>query len=300
MPCFHPLPAYEGPRQENGKLTIAWNLRDSAEGIALDLPCGKCLGCRLNRSRNWAFRCMHEASMYRDNSFVTLTYDDDHLPLNGSLDVTHWQDFMKRLRKRVGHRIRYFHAGEYGGKLGRPHYHALLFGLGFPDKVFHTIRNGNKVYKSEFLKSVWTHGNVLIGSVTFESAAYVARYCLKKVVGEEADDHYGVKVPEYVTMSRGGRCKSGSNLGGIGKRWFEKYSTDCYPSDFLVVNGAKLKPPRFYDNLLDKIDPDLLELIKVNRRKNVGSWQDNDYSRLAIKEQVLLAKISQYSRPLED
>ena len=146
---------------------------------------------------------MHEASLHDENSFLTLTYSDENLPPGGSLHLPDFQNFMKRLRKSIApKRVRFYHCGEYGDILSRPHYHALLFGYDFDDRKFFAKRNENSVYTSTELSSLWPHGFSVVGSVTFESAAYVARYVMKKVTGERSLDHYGGLKPEYTTMSR--------------------------------------------------------------------------------------------------
>ena len=118
--------------------------------------------------------------MYDDNCFITLTYSNQHIPADGSLDVRVFQKFMKRLRKRFGDGIRFYHCGEYGSLLGRPHYHACLFNFDFPDKYLWKENNGQKLYRSPSLEELWPYGYSSIGTVTFESAAYVARYILKR------------------------------------------------------------------------------------------------------------------------
>lgn len=129
----------------------------------------------------WAVRIVHEAQMWPQNSFITLTYRPEDLPQGGSLNVEHYQLFMKKLRARnTGHKIRFFHCGEYGEKLSRPHYHAILFNYDFPDKKVFSEKNGNTIYTSELLEDIWGKGFCTIGDVTFQSAAYVARYVMKK------------------------------------------------------------------------------------------------------------------------
>ena len=187
MACYSPL---EGYRRIGG----GWTPRkqDSA-GTRLNVPCGQCIGCRLEYSRQWAIRCMHEAQLHESNAFITLTYADEHLPQDRSLDKREFQLFIKRLRKSIQpQRLRYFHCGEYGAKLGRPHYHACLFGFDFPDKELQRYsKTGEKLYRSDLLDSAWQNkGWALIGEVTFQSAAYVARYITKKITGEAAHDHY--------------------------------------------------------------------------------------------------------------
>lgn len=291
MPCYFPLRWYEGPVKENGKINVVFNQRDSWRGVELNLPCGKCSGCLMARSKQWAVRCIHEASLYEDNCFITLTYDDRNLPFNRSLDVGEFQDFMKRLRKQYGPGIRYFHCGEYGSKFGRPHYHALLFNHQFDDKVLlKETDSGSKIYISPSLMKLWPKGHSSVGDVTFKSASYVARYCMKKVDGLASND---ALTREYVTMSR---------RPGIGKGWYDKYKGDVFPSDQVVLSGgAVMKPPRFYDNLLEKEDPALLLSVKDRRKEFfVGQELENDSFRLPVKEEVFRAGIKSLKRSLGD
>lgn len=313
MSCYTPLHAYEGSRTPEGKIATVWRKEQSPEHVERVLPCGKCIGCRLKYSKMWAMRCMDEAQMYERNCMLTLTYDDEHMPEDGSLDVSVFQNFMKRLRKSYGSGIRYFHCGEYGGRLGRPHYHALLFNHDFEDKVLFSVRAGNQVYTSAKLDAIWQNGFSLIGSVTFASAAYVARYVTKKATDVHNRYTYldevtgrrmlvdrttgAVKLDEYVTMSRGSK-KLGT--GGIGESWYRQYRSDLYPEDVKIVNGARNRPPRFYDNLLDKEDPELLDLLKQRRKENRPSYEERSDRRLLVKQEVKLAQIKSLRRSLND
>lgn len=304
MSCYSPLHAYKGKSNDPQKTKIVFRRADSFKGEKLDLPCGQCVGCRLERSRQWAVRCMHEASLYSDNSFLTLTYSDQYLPPNNSLVKSDFQYFMKRLRKSLAPKtVRYYHCGEYGEK-GRPHYHALLFNHDFKDKKIFSTRGGNSVYTSAHLSSLWPQGFSVIGEVTFESAAYVARYVMKKVTGKKAESHYAGRVPEYTTMSR---------RPGIGKNWYEKYKSDVYPHDRVIVRGNPTRPPRYYDTQLQLEDPSTLALIKLNREKNnehyvtdrlsdgrVVRVSDSSGPRLRVKEICKIASIQNLKRPLED
>lgn len=303
MPCYKPLHAFKGKSEDRQKTLIVFKRSNSFRGEKIDLPCGQCIGCRLERSRQWATRCMHEASMYEKNCFLTLTYDDESIPENGSLCLNDFQLFMKRLRKQYGKGIRYFHCGEYGENLGRPHYHALLFNHDFTDRKFWAKRNDFKLYTSNALRELWPMGHSVIGDVSFESAAYVARYVMKKVTGDRAADYYGPKIPEYTTMSR---------RPGIGKMWYEKFKGDVYPRDRVVIRGHSTRPPRFYDNILDSEDPALLALLKINREKNNKKYvtdvlsdgkiiiePDSSDRRLAVKEVCKEAEVKNLVRPLE-
>jgi len=287
MPCFKPL---EGFRDTSGGLSFS---RHKSTGLRMTVPCGQCIGCRLERSRQWAVRCIHEAVLHEDTSFITLTYRDEALPRFGSLLMDDWQKFFKRLRKRCG-KVRFFGCGEYGEKFGRPHYHACLFGLDFPDKVLWTVRGEHKVYRSPLLESVWTDGQSEIGSLTFESAAYVARYCLKKVTGKRAAEHYecvdpdtgevGSRLPEFATMSR---------RPGIGSKWFEEFGAEVYPSDEVIVRGHPAKPPRFYDKLLAAQDEEAsVELQKARAGSRVR--KDETRARLRVREVCATARVNLY------
>lgn len=260
MPCFHPLKGYR-------KYTGGWTsnrkeaLRDLLSGnlIEMSVPCGQCIGCRLERSRQWAIRCIHEASLYDNNCFITLTYRTECLPSGGSLRPKDFTDFMKRFRKKYGEGIRYFQCGEYGEQFSRPHHHACIFNFDFPDKELLSFNRGNPIYTSVSLSQLWPFGFSSIGDVTFESAAYVARYIMKKVTGDVADLHYDGRQPEYVTMSR---------RPGIASDWFKKYSSDCYPKDYITIrDGLKCRPPKFYDRLY--AENHQLELLEIQKKRRL-------------------------------
>jgi hypothetical protein len=247
-------------------------------------------------------RCTFEASMHKNNCFITLTYNDEWVPSDGSLHVDHFQRFMKRLRKHFnGKKIRFYHCGEYGEQFGRPHYHAIIFGLDFNDKYFWSINNGNKLYRSPTLEKLWPYGHSSIGDVTFESAAYVSRYILKKINGDNAEEHYQridpdtgevyqVK-PEYTTMSR---------RPGIGKDWFDKYYSDIYPKDYVTIRGKKMKAPKFFDGQYELLYPKEYKELKRKRVLDSKKHADNNTEeRLQVREQIQLSKLKQLKRPLK-
>lgn len=277
----------------------------------MQLPCGQCIGCRLERSRQWAVRIMHEASMHEVSSFVTLTYDDKHLPDHGSLRYRDFQLFMKRLRKKLGKgKVRFFMCGEYGEEKRRPHYHVCLFGAAFLGDRYLWRRTpaGFDLYRSPFLETVWTSGGCEIGDLTFESAAYVARYCVKKVTGAAAEAHYSVVdpatgeiaqlVPEFARMSRGGRTAAGGG-GGIGSSWFDEFKDDVYGGDeaSVVVRGVRCKPPRAYERRLPEL---LLKPIRDKRLDDSRSRGfDSSVSRLRVRETVTRARLAFKRKTLE-
>lgn len=284
----------------------------------LILPCGQCIGCRLERSRQWAIRCVHESQMHEFNSFVTLTYSDENLPTLGSLFYRDFQLFMKRLRKRLAAagrqresrslpggevpRVRFYMCGEYGEKLGRPHYHACLFGVWFDDREYwRKSPSGALLYRSALLEELWPHGTAEIGDVTFESAAYVARYIMKKVIGKHALEHYSVcnedgeiighLEPEFTSMSL---------KPGIGAGWFKKFHQDVFPHDYVVINGMKVKPPKYYDKIVKGLDPYFAEELGFEREKKSEVYLgDTTPERLEVRRRVTEARLSFKVRTLE-
>ena len=241
MGCNYPLKGWRAQRRNaTGKRSIVFDAKKGFSDCVVTVPCGQCIGCRLERAREWAIRCVHEADMYDDNCFITLTYNDAYLPPNESLRKSDFQKFMKRLRKEFSSRtVRYFMCGEYGDENKRPHYHACLFNVDFIDKYECVDVHGRKYWRSPTLEKLWPFGFSEIGEVTMNSAGYVARYCLKKITGKDADAHYGKKIPEYTCMSR---------RPGIGYEWLEKFESDVYGRDEIVVNDRVMcKPPRYYD-----------------------------------------------------
>lgn len=290
MPCFHPLTAY---RTEGGEIVF----RERADSRPLELPCGRCIGCRLERSRQWAVRIMHEAKGWEVNSFLTLTYSDNHLRPEG-LRHRDFQLFWKRLVKATGPK-RFYMAGEYGETTGRAHYHACAFGYKPADLVYHArTDSGERLYTSESLTKLWGLGHASVGEVTFESAAYVARYVMKKVTGQLAQEHYAqvdengeltMRTPEYNCMSR---------RPGIGRRFVERWRTDIYPHDHVVVNGKACKPPRYYDKWLAMVDPAEWDEVKVNRELEGQGRPSEPTERLLAMEKVQQARLNQLRRKL--
>lgn len=305
MACFHPLDARRSISGKTGTYVVHLTKKGDPTSN-LKVPCGQCIGCRIDKSREWALRCHHEAQLHEKNSFLTLTYNDENLPHQGVLIKHHLQKFFKRLRtnlKRSGQcdKIRYYACGEYGEKFARPHFHVCLFGYDFPDKYLHTVHNGNELYRSHFLEKAWPYGFASIGQLTFESAAYVARYILKKKNGKQAVHHYEqidettgevFEMPkEFTTMSL---------RPGIGHEWYQRFKSDCYPSDFAVHEGKKHRVPRYYDKILEKEHAELHSEIKQRRLEAaLQHLEDNTPERLEAKEAVLTRKTQKLIRNYE-
>lgn len=266
MKCSRPLRGWVGRElTKAGRRPLVFRGGDAFLDLHREVPCGSCPSCLVERSRQWATRCVHEASQYRENAFVTLTYSSENLPMVGSRPSLRPADFvlfMKRLRKARGPGVRFLQAGEYGS-LGRPHHHALLFNCSFSDKRLFQKRKGGDLYRSAELEELWPWGYSSVAAVTFETAAYVARYTVKKA-GRLAEV-VGV-VPEYITMSRGGR----SGGGGIGQKWWRRYGKGVMANDRVIVRGAEARPPRFYDKLFERFDPTGYAAMKRERMGEAG------------------------------
>lgn len=262
MTCYYPIPAwYSQCRNENGKHTLVFKRDDADLMKPVYVNCGKCLGCRLDKSREWALRATHEASLYDCNSFVTLTYSDENLPENNSLQKSDVQNFFKRLRRvrckngNSSSRVRYLYCGEYGSSNFRPHYHCALFNCDFPDKKnFCSTKVGN-IYESEELNRLWQKGFTTLADLTPESVAYIARYTLKKQV---KSGDCGSRLPEYIQAS---------NRPGIGYKFFERYKSDFYKGDFALFgkSNSKVKVPRYYDKKMELTG--LSEFAKIKCRR---------------------------------
>lgn len=335
MACYNPIHGYQ---RQDGRFTL-----NAKYGVRkLSIPCSGCVGCRLRRAGEWTVRGSHESSLYLDNSFITLTYDDKrlpirpdgHIPANVGLYYPDFQDFMKRLRERFGPDIRFMCAGEYGetnpvtkvkdGGLYRPHFHAILFNFNFPDrKSWYRTKHGHQVSRSKALEELWPWGNSDIGTVTPQSIGYVARYVMKKVNGNKQDAHYRWVDPDTgeIFYRRPDFCKY-SLKPGIGAEWFSKFYASVYPHDYVVFNGKKIRPPRYYDKLYERmtgqcikrdvslsngeiVDFDIqtfspdFEAIKLSRIETAEKFLDDcTPERLYVREQVALAKTSRLVRKL--
>lgn len=304
-------------KQENGKEKIGWfngryewlpgtfviNGKDyllTKENVWL-IPCGKCIGCNLARSRDWANRCMLELKYHDQAYFVTLTYDEDHVPRNiipvddyedtgqvvehQTLYYRDFQLFMKRLRKAFPNdKIRYFMAGEYGTKTFRPHYHAIIYGLHLDDLVLKAKSPlGDSYFISQKLESVWQNGFVLVGDVTWETCAYTARYCMKKADGRDKSfyEKLGIE-PEFVHMS---------TRGGIARKYYDE-TPDLFDYSYINLSGEsgakKFPPPKYFVRLLEADNPEKAqELKKVRKEAAFGQLEQKLFSTDLFLDELL-------------
>lgn len=238
---------------------------------SLSFPCGRCIACRLNKQREWAFRISHEAKLSPDNVFVTLTYDDKKDGPHITLKKRDCQLFLKRLRKNLGRQIRFFLSGEYGEKGGRPHYHLIIFGL--------------RKEEENIIRQSWKHGFVSVGDVSLSSINYVAKYTLKKVSGVLKEEYAKQgKIPEFSLMSR---------KPGIG--WnFAKKSKSLFNNGFGVFKSSKIPLPRFYvDKLFSEEDK---EKRRLKNQDFVMKRLIEEGLSIGIKSKMELYKVGQKRR----
>lgn len=317
MPCFHPLQGYRAlTPNPSGKYSTVFNQKEGYKDIPRNLPCGQCIGCRLKHSKQWAVRCVHESQLHQYNSFVTLTYSDENLPKYGTLIKKHVQDFIKKLRYHsqtneniktqniltdLHKPIRYYYCGEYGEKQCRPHYHICAFNLDFGDKIKWKQQGDNTYYISPTLEKIWDLGHTIIGSLNYKSAAYVARYIMKKQTGKGSEIYYentDEKTGEIIEIQR--EYTNMSRRPGIGKTWYEKYHKDLYPDNFVVIEGKKLSVPRYYQNQHEKLEYEALQRIKAKSIvKNKKRNSDNTPDRLVTKEIIQTQRTKQLVRNFE-
>lgn len=236
MACFYPVNAWKAQRlNESGKRGIVFNIREGFADMALQVPCGRCDGCRAERSQQWAIRMYHEAQLHDRNCFLTFTYAD----APDALDKTHFQDFLKRARHHFS--FRYFACGEYGEQTHRPHYHAIFFGEDFLDGA---VEVNSELYTHPQLQELWGHGHIAIAPVSMATCCYVAGYVNKKIGDEDT----------FSLMSR---------RPGIGSGWLEKFADEIVRNGSVVVEGKELPIPQRYM----KWKEDLLADVKRERKR---------------------------------
>lgn len=269
------------------------------------VACGRCIGCRLERGRQWAVRCMHEASLHESNCFVRFSYAQAPVGLvPRDLEL-----FWKRLRRHLHPvRVSYFACGEYGELTRRPHYHACIFGWWPSDAVRHGSSGGHPLYRSAELERVWGHGHCPFGTVTFESAQYVAGYIAKKVTGPAAEAFYQAEVldeetgeltlqpiePEFSRSSRN---------PALGLRWLDTFGeSDAWRHDQVVTRGAPSQLPKYYDRKFAerKSERELArrKIRRIQQGNTPRARRERQPDRLAASEAVTLSKLKLKARDL--
>lgn len=291
MPCMRPASAFS--LASGG---ISFTERGDVTGD-IKLPCGQCLGCRIDRARDWSLRIGHESKLHQHNWFLTLTYDQAHIPNPPSLNYSDWQLFAKRVRRNLSP-FRFFMCGEYGENTWRPHYHAIVFGLEIPDLKRAAGSDKMPLFSSAKLNGLWGKGMIMVGAVTPQSAGYVARYNLKKITGQRAETHYRYidedgevhqLMPEFCHMS---------TKPGIGAAWYDKFHKDVHTHDYVVRDGFKNPVPRYYDKRATSKGYELDEIKMQRQMAALPKAANNTPERLAVRETVLKARSSLLKRSL--
>lgn len=287
MSCYHPLTAYNIARKGEKK-ELVFSASKALEHGPLDpvvLPCKRCIGCRLDYSRQWANRCMLELPYHDSSFFLTITYDDAHLPRSYSCDPDtgeilspsaplvkrDFQLFMKRLRKNTGQHLRFMAAGEYGEHTFRPHFHAIVFGLQLDDLVpYKNSRQGYQYWNSPTLDKCWTDENgnlkgyIVAGDVSWDTCAYVARYIMKKQLGPEAKAAYDVLglTPEFSLMSR---------RPGLARQYYEDHP-EIWDFDKINIStpqgGRSFAHPAYLRHLFEIDEPERARDLSDKRARN--------------------------------
>lgn len=309
MPCFYPMQMFTSRDVGSGS---AYYGKTFSKAKALNpdhpeqVPCGYCIGCRYSLANQWGVRAHHEAKVnefVRGSAFLTLTFNDKHLPKDNSIRRSCMQQFMRRLRKLLpkGVRIRFIVCGEYGDKNQRAHYHALIFGWSFPDKMPMGMSGDSQLFESELLNKAWPFGFARIGEVNYSTGRYVASYTMKKVRAKKGGEPFYRVHPdtgqvfeverEFALMSRGG-AKQGH--GGIGIPWLKLYKDDVYPSGFCVINGRRFAVPQAY--VLTFSEEEQAVIKKMRRDYAKLNPEDSSPERLRTREKCLALKLLRSER----
>lgn len=246
------------------------------------IPCGTCYSCRLTKARDWTVRCVLESMYHEQSWFITLTYDDNHLPYNydmlsgeftgkSSLCKADAQKFVKRLRKNYSYdnHLKYLCCGEYGFVSQRPHMHFLVFGLKLDDlEEYKNTDLGYTLYNSEFVSRCWPYGFAVIAPVTYESCAYVSRYTVKKL-GDDSKALYN----DYCVEKEFLLC---SLKPAIGYQYYVDHAEEIYRYDAIYLpEGKVVKPPKYFDVLYERDNPAAFEDLKLKRKALAEISLDN-------------------------
>lgn len=262
--------------------TLCWSPKKySKEYPPFQIPCSKCISCRLQQASETALRCVHEAQMHENNSFITLTYSDDHIGEN-RLKYRDFQLFIKKLRKYISkethdqQKISVFCSGEYGDKTKRSHWHCLIFGWKPKDLIPQSKNHeGDTIHSSNTLDEIWGKGITATGDITLKSAGYCARYALKKLShGHDSQD-------QYKPISKR------SSKNAIGKKWIEKYFTDCFNHGYCEHEGNKFPIPRYYEKWLKKHNPSAWRRYVTEIKPKIIKEAIAKEEKISLKEKLI-------------
>lgn len=267
-----------------------------AEYEMIETPCNKCVSCDMLRALRQAVQLHCELRTTDTRSyFLTLTYDNEHLPEDFSVDKQELQRFIKRLRKwhtkNNKGKMRYKSQGEYGGMFGRPHYHLAIFNLELTDLQLIGSEANYPAYESETLSKIWGKGQVHLIDLVFENCLYITTHHIEQKTSDSVKTHEKpIRHPltNKLITERKPEFSTQSSKPGIGKQFFEKYMSDMYPSDFLTYKGQKMPVPKYFDALLKQHDPKLYENIKTKRAEKVESRSvEENYLKDRYKKAIL-------------
>jgi len=269
--CEKPLTAY---RPANGG-PLLWKPTSLQATTEIQVKCGNCILCRTNHAKEWAIRITHEQQLHDENSFITLTYAEENLPLinnTPTLRLKDLQDFMKRLRFQLHpKKIRYYAVGEYGEKTQRPHYHACIFGHAFTEKRSILRSTPSLLWTNPELQKAWPHGHVSVGALTFATAQYTASYVTKKLRSKQQYVYLDEETGELKPLQQ---PKAVMSLKpAIGLDWWNNYNRQTIEKDYVIINGGKHKPPKYYDTLLKKLSEEKYEEMKEKRMEGLDKEQ---------------------------
>lgn len=304
MACYRPRWAWSSLAvNPSGKRSLVFEQAKGLPDSLMQIDCGYCLGCRIDKSIEWSIRVCHEMKYHARNCWLTLTYDDHHVSKDGQLVPGDLKKFIKALRKHFGPGVRYFACGEYGDQLSRPHFHICLFDVDFgQDRREVKKRNEFPVFRSETATKLWGRGHVEIGLLTRKSAGYTARYIMKKINGDMAETHYAkfnpatqemyLLIPEFIRVS---------TRPGLGYRFFDDHKDgNWFDRDSCILEGKEFPIPKYYDKLMERYNPERMAAVKAKRIAKALARDPNEQSdsRLRVREEVKQAMTSTLSRQL--
>ena len=321
MPCFHLNMLYP---TGDGRRTA----KPPKDGDTKPLPtaCGRCIGCRARLATDAGIRGAHELEFHDHARFLTITYENEALPAGRNLSKADIRAFWLKLRRATPDKLKILYCGEYGGQTGRPHYHAIVYGLRVEDEIPVTSNaHGHELCRSDTLEALWAKGAIWIGDVTADSCAYVGGYLLKDMGGD-----YDADKPYFAMTSIGEEFRDVRPYvsyphGGLGRQWIEKYLDSVFP-DGQVIRGkiSSVKPvgmlpggiplitprggsrplkkypaPRYYEKVCEQIDPEKYELFRRKREEYAQSpayQRELTKERLRVRKEVFKARAAQAAR----
>lgn len=330
MPCTSPREMWPPKRGSADRRWVSTPFKGEPGERSKLFACGQCNSCRLATSRDWVTRIQHEASLRENNCFVTLTYDDAHLPANGSLNMDDHQRFMKRLRKHAAKHmgidagIRFFMCGEYGGQFGRPHMHHILLGIDFADKTPWKKTPGGVIYRSATLETLWTAGFATLGPVNTQTIGYVSRYTLKAFTGDRREQ-LNARLREWEANGADPESKPQitddfwrahpltgelhlvssefclmSRNPGLGTPWLDKWGATDLSGDFVVIDGQKHPVPKHYVTKLDALRRAEFKIRQREKAKQPARAEDQTERRLITRHESAHLRAARLKRDLDE